>query len=116
MKNNIFISFSVCAMLAACSSVEPINPAAALPEGQCNVRVFQTETQARKGGEIEELCVISGTSAPSFRHTVQIAVEKHKNKACECGGNFAYIQSRNDNPEGAATVTMIAFRYVNKPR
>lgn len=45
-------------------------------------------------------------------HTSATAIEKHKGKACSCGANAVYVQSRHD-PGGLdlATVTMVAFRY-----
>lgn len=114
MKINEFITFGIVSMLAACTTVEPIAYAPAIPAAQCNVVVFQTENQARKRGEFEELCVINATSSMSFSHTVKTAIDKHKDKACECGATHAYIQSRATNPEGVASVTLIGIRYLQK--
>lgn len=77
----------------------------------CTVKVYATITQATKGGAIEELCVINGTSSGSFRHTIQTAIDKHKHKACACGADKVYIQSQTQSGMDVATVTMIAFRY-----
>jgi hypothetical protein len=100
-----------------CSSVQVIDgSAAAVPAGQCNVTVYQTEAQATKKGPIEELCVINGTSSGSFKHTIATAVEKHKGKACACGATNVYIQSQTQSGLDVATVTMVAFRYVENNR
>lgn len=86
-------------------------------EGTCDVNVYQTRAQALKGGEIDELCIITGTSIPSFVHTYEVAVAKHKDKACACGANAVYIESRSPPAgfNGPATVSMVAFRYVSGP-
>jgi len=101
--------------LTGCSTVEmldssPVKTAA----NDCNVIVYQTLKQAEKNGQIEELCIVTGTSSGSFSHTVATAVEKHKSKACQCGATNVYIQSRTDGDLGLANVTMVAFRYAGK--
>lgn len=107
----------VCAALSACSSVERIEGAAATPlSDNCNVRVFQTLAQAQKGGEIAELCIINGTSSGSFSHTIRTAIDKHKSKACACGADKVYVESRTQSGLDVATVTMVAFRYVAKAK
>jgi len=82
--------------------------------GTCNVAVYQTRAQATKKGEIEELCVINGTSAPGFVNTVAAAIEKHKRKACGCGASNVFIESRHESGWDTSSVTLIAFRYVTK--
>lgn len=97
--------------LSACSSVQVIATAPAISPDQCHVEVFQTRGQAERGGEIEELCIINGTSSGSFSHTVATAIEKHKQKACACGAQKAYVESRRESTLDLATVTLVAFRY-----
>ncbi|MDZ7596295.1 MAG: hypothetical protein U0932_16770 [Thiobacillus sp.] len=76
--------------------------------------VYQTMNQALKKGQIEELCVISGTSSGSFSHTVSTAIGKHKSKACQCGASNVYIQSQRNGTMDVASVTMVAFRFSGK--
>lgn len=80
----------------------------------CHVTVYQTVKQAEKNGQIEEICIITGTSAGSFSHSVETAIDKNKEKACQCGATNVYVQSRSEGDWGLANVTMVAFRYVNK--
>ncbi len=102
--------------LAGCSSVQMMDGSEIVhTSGSCNVTVYQTRAQATKKGEIEELCIINGTSSGSFSHTIATAVEKHKGKACGCGASNVYIESRTQSGFDVATVTMIAFKYVGKP-
>jgi hypothetical protein len=91
-----------------------IASAPAVPAGQCQVRVFLSKDQALKLGEIEELCVISGSSSGSFVHTPEVAINKHKTKACQCGGTNVYVRSESPGGLGVATASMVAFRYVEE--
>ena len=85
------------------------------PLSNCSVRVFSSLESAKANGDIEELCMITGTSSGSFSHTVATAVQKHKDKACECGADNVYIQAQDAGTLGTASVTLIGFRY-KKPR
>lgn len=107
--------FSSTIVVTACSSVEMIDGVASLPLSEsCNVRIFQTRSQAEKIGDIEEVCIVNGTSSGSFSHTVQTAISKHKSKVCRCGTDMAYIESRRESGLDVATVTLIGFR-ITKP-
>jgi hypothetical protein len=101
-----------------CSSVQPIADVQlpSIPSSECNVTVYATEAQARKLGEIEQVCIIEGTSSGSFVHTPDTAIAKHKGKACECGVENVFIQSRQPMGMDVASVSMVAFRYVHTPR
>lgn len=98
---------------SGCSSVQPIGniQLAPIPISNCSVTVHATEAQARQYGEIEEVCIIEGTSSGGFVHTPDVAIGKHKNKACECGVENVYIQSRQPMGMDVASVSMVAFRY-----
>jgi len=76
MKVMIVIAGAV--LVSACSSVTPItNDHMVLDYSErCSVTVYQTEADALKGGEIEELCVIDGTSSGSFNHSSSTAIKK----------------------------------------
>ncbi|HNN85490.1 MAG TPA: hypothetical protein PKL62_15205 [Accumulibacter sp.] len=100
-------------LLAGCSTITTMDgrPVEAA-DAACDVRVYQTYQAAIRQGPIDELCVITGTSSMSFVHTSATAIEKHKGKACSCGANAVYVQSRHDTGGlDLATVTMVAFRY-----
>ena len=98
---------------SSCSSVQPIGNVqiAPIPISDCNVTVYATEAQARKHGESEEVCIIEGTSSGGFVHTPDAAIAKHKNKACQCGVENVYIQSRQPMDMDVVSVSMVAFRY-----
>lgn len=100
--------------LASCAAVQPLGDRTAEPLENCNVRVFSSLESARAGGEIEELCMITGTSSGSFSHTVATAISKHKDKACDCGADNVYIQAQDAGTLGTASVTLVAFRYGRK--
>lgn len=104
----------VIVLASGCSAVQPLGEAGvpSIPSSQCSVTVYDTEAQARRYGEIEEVCIIEGTSSGSFVHTPDAAIAKHKNKACGCGVDNVYVQSRQPMGMGVASVSMVAFRYV----
>lgn len=107
---------AVVLFVSGCSSVTMMDGSEGpISDKVCDVRVYQTQAQALKQGAIEELCIITGDSSFSFVHNANVAVEKHKSKACACGGNAVYIESRSPPAgfNGPATVSMVAFRYVN---
>lgn len=102
-------------LVAGCTSVTKITD-----QGQahdygdaCQVTVYQTKDKALERGPIKELCVIEGTSAWSLNHTSQTAINKHAKKACECDANKVYVQSRAPMGAGPASVSMVAFEYVD---
>ena len=112
----IFVASLFCTALFGCSSVEIISQEAPISDDKCQVKVYQTQAQALKGGPIEELCIITGTSSGSFSHTIATAINKHKTKACGCGATNVYIESRQHTGLDLASVTLIAFRYTNPTR
>lgn len=111
MKRALLIS---ALLLSGCApTVTRLNYAEPI-QGECNVKVYMTERQALKGGEIEEMCLITGSSSGSFNHSIGTAINKHKDKACECGATNVYVQGGTPATAmmGPATVTMVAFKYV----
>ena len=111
MKSILLLCLLIC--LTGCSSVTPIpDEEWVFDYGKdCKVEVYQTEADAREDGEIVELCVIEGTSSMSFKHTPETAIKKHAKKACECGADKVYVQSRSPMGVGVATASMIAFKW-----
>jgi hypothetical protein len=117
MQIRIFLCAISAAALTACGTVKTMDGSPLTStSGDCQVTVYQTRAQAMKNGEIEELCLITGSSVPSFVHTIETAIEKHKNKACSCGATNVFVESRNEVFMGPANVTMVAFKYVNKSK
>lgn len=109
MRNVTVLAFVL--LTTGCASVQPLGSGDAAPLKNCNVKVFSSLEAAKAKGEIEELCLISGTSSGSFSHTVGTAIQKHKDKACECGADNVYIQAQDPGTLGTASVTLVAFRY-----
>jgi hypothetical protein len=107
----VAVSLVMLACLGGCASVQPLGGNAAQPLQNCNVRVFSSLESAKAGGAIEEMCMITGTSSGSFSHTVATAIQKHKDKACECGAENVYVQAQDAGTLGTASVTLVAFRY-----
>ena len=101
-------------LLSACASVQMLEGNTAQPLTNCNVKVFSSLESAKANGDIEELCIITGTSSGSFSHTVATAIQKHKDKACKCGADTVYIQAQDAGTLGTASVTLIAFRYITR--
>lgn len=105
------ISLFILACLCGCASVQPLGDKTAKPIQNCNAKVYSSLESAKAGGAIEEMCMISGTSSGSFSHTVATAIQKHKDKACECGAENVYVQAQDAGTLGTASVTLVAFRY-----
>jgi len=101
--------------LVSCVSVSTIREAQSIPPSQCNVKIFSSLDAAKSLGKIEELCIITGSSVPSFSHTVSTAIENHKNRACACGARNVYIQDQTAGQSGgASSVTLVAFRFISE--
>ena len=97
--------------IAGCASIQALGGKTMMPLRDCNVKVYSSLESAKANGDIEELCIITGTSSGSFSHTVATAVKKHKDRACECGADNVYIQAQDAGTLGPASVTLIGFRY-----
>lgn len=110
------LQLAIVLVVSGCSSVTMMDGSEGpISDKACDVRVYQTQAQALKQGPIDELCTIEGTSAPGLDHSVPAAIAKHKDKACGCGATGVYVQSRSQPGifSGPATVSMVAFRYVD---
>lgn len=102
--------------LTSCASVQPLGNSTAQALNNCRVTVFSSLEAAKSNGAIEELCLITGTSSGSFSHTVGTAIQKHKDKACECGAENVYIQSQDPGTLGTASVTLVGFKFKDARR
>ncbi len=100
-------------LIVGCASTSILKSASPIPREMCNVSVFTSKDSARSKGDFEELCIVSGTSSGSFSHTVGTAIEKHKDKVCNCGATNAYIQAQDAGTLGTASVTLVGFRFTS---
>lgn len=110
----LIIASVVASSLSACSSITAMDGSevdASRAPASCDVRVYQTYQAAIKQGPIEELCVINGSASMSFDKSVSGTINRHKTKACACGAQDVYIQSRSGGDGFSdVTVSMVAFR------
>jgi hypothetical protein len=100
--------------ISGCGSVVVLDKAELPITSSCQVKVWTSKESALQEGKIQELCLITGTSSMSFSHTVGTAIEKNKLKACECGATNVYIQTQDPGTLGTASVSLVAFKFVQK--
>lgn len=102
-------------LLAACAtgSVRMVGDAAKYSDGGCEVTVYGTRNEAVGSGMISEVCVVEGSSAFSFDHSVQGAIRNNIKKVCACGVNKAYVDSgyteSNMGIKGVSYVNLVGF-------
>ncbi|ASM53903.1 hypothetical protein PNIG_a1805 [Pseudoalteromonas nigrifaciens] len=113
MVNRILILIAIL-FIYGCSSTHIIKSETPISADKCNVKIYSSLQSAQKHGEIEELCIVTGTSSGSFSHTVGTAINKHSNKVCDCGANKAFIQAQDAGTLGTASVTLVGFKHINK--
>lgn len=108
---------ALCCGLGACATttVERLDDATIYHSGACSVTVYPTETMAQEAGTFQEVCIVTGSSAFSFDHSISGAINKNVSKVCECGADSAYIQSRSTESSlgmrGVSNVTLVGIRY-----
>lgn len=119
MNGKMLVAVAAVLALSGCATVDrtgyssaAANPA--IPADQCNVTVYRSYGEAKANGEIEELCTVYGNSSFSFIHTVAVALDRAKPKACECGATNVYIKSSKPMGWSVAEVELVAFRYKKK--
>lgn len=81
-------------------------PVFALP-GNCAITLFSSKAEAERFGEVEELCLVSGTSAFS-------AIEKNQLQICNCGADKVFIQQQKSSSAVSSPVNVVGFRYKAK--
>ena len=110
-----FTLIILCALsIVSCASVTTLGSVKYPEVKNCTVTVFSSKQSAEEKGKIEEVCIITGTSSMSFSHTVSSAIEKNKNKACECGATNVYVKDQDAGTLGTASVTLIGFKFKKK--
>ncbi len=115
LRKCIFILI-VCGYLSGCAtgSVRMIGDVVTYKNGSCEVKVYQTKTQAIASGMTKEVCVVEGSSAFNFDHSIEGAIKNNIKKICECGVTKAYIQSAHTEShmgiKGVSYVVLIGFK------
>jgi hypothetical protein len=82
--------------------------------GSCEVEIYQTKTAALEHGLKTEVCVVEGSSAFSFDHSIEGAVKNNIRKICSCGVSKAYIESAHTESQmgikGVSYVNLVGFK------
>ena len=106
----IFIYLSGCAT----GSVRMIGHAATYKSGSCEVNVYQTKSQAIENGMTKEVCIVEGSSAFSFDHSIEGAIKNNIDKICQCGVTKAYVESAHTESEmgikGVSYINLVGFK------
>lgn len=109
-------AFIVFSYLSGCAtgSVRMIGHAATYESGNCEVTVYQTKSQAIENGMTKEVCIVEGSSAFSFDHSIEGAIKNNINKICQCGVKNAYIESAHTESKmgikGASYINLVGFK------
>lgn len=102
-------------VLSACAtgSVRMIGEVKNYVRGGCEVSVYQTKSHAVQAGIKREVCVVEGSSAFSFDHSIDGAIKNNIGKVCSCGVKKAYVTSAHTESQmgikGVSYVTMVGF-------
>lgn len=113
---NVYVLVAVALCISACAtgSVRMLDGSKIYTKGDCSVEVFHTKQSAIEAGLNKEVCVVEGSSAFSFDHSIEGAVKKNVKKVCECGVNKAYISSAHREAEmgfeGVSYVNLVGFK------
>ena len=82
--------------------------------GDCEVHVYQTKSKALESGMQKEVCIVEGSSAFSFDHSIEGAIKNNIRKICECGVTKAYVVSAHTEShmgiKGVSYVILVGFR------
>jgi len=112
----IVVIVSVILMMAGCAtgSVRMIGESKIYKSGSCEVKVYPTRAKAIESGLKKEVCVVEGSSAFSFDHSVDGAIKNNIKKICGCGVSKAYIDSAHTESvmgiKGVSYVNLVGFK------
>ncbi|CAD1798035.1 hypothetical protein [Xanthomonas arboricola] len=116
MTSNKAIFLSIifgCLSGCATGSVRMIGAATTYKSGSCEVMVYQTKSQAIESGLKKEVCVVEGSSAFSFDHSIEGAIKNNVKKVCQCGVSRAYVESGHTEShmgvKGVSYINLIGF-------
>jgi hypothetical protein len=91
-----------------------IGHAATYESGNCEVTVYQTKSQAIENGMTKEVCIVEGSSAFSFDHSIEGAIKNNINKICQCEVKNAYIESAHTESKmgikGVSYINLVGFK------
>jgi len=110
------ITLFIVVQLAGCAtgSVRMIGGSSTYKTDSCEVKVYQTKTSALENGLKTEVCVVEGSSAFSFDHSIEGAIKNNIKKICSCGVNKAYIESAHTESQmgikGVSYVNLVGFK------
>lgn len=108
------IAIATC-VLAGCAtgSTRMVGDTVTYTSGSCKVTVYQTRQQAVENGLSKEVCVVEGTSAPSFDHSIEGAIKNNIAKLCKCGVSKAYVSTAHTQAsmgiKGVSHVNLVGF-------
>lgn len=98
----------------ATGSVRMIGGSSTYKTDSCEVEIYQTKTAALEHGLKREVCVVEGSSAFSFDHSIEGAVKNNIKKICSCGVSKAYIESAHTESQmgikGVSYVNLVGFK------
>ncbi|NHN39993.1 hypothetical protein G8764_22070 [Pseudomaricurvus alcaniphilus] len=110
----IFLALSLVLIGCATGSIRMVDGSSSYKTGTCEVEVFQTKSSAIKSGLQKEVCVVEGSSAFSFDHSIEGAVKNNIKKICSCGVRKAYIESAHRESQmgikGVSYVNLVGFK------
>ncbi|WOB51491.1 hypothetical protein NYR97_09115 [Xanthomonas hydrangeae] len=115
ISNKIIFSAIIFCCLSGCAtgSVRMIGVANNYKSGSCEVTIYQTKSQAIEGGLKREVCVVEGSSAFSFNHSIEGAIKNNIKKVCQCGVSRAYVESGHTESQmgvkGVSYINLIGF-------
>lgn len=114
LQRILFITVALLLVSCATGSVRMIGGSSNYKSGSCEVQVFQTKSAAIENGLQKEVCVVEGSSAFSFDHSIEGAVKNNIKKVCSCGVSKAYIESAHTESQkgikGVSYVNLIGFK------
>lgn len=82
--------------------------------GSCAVQVFYSPKAAQQLGNFQEVCTVEGTSAMSFDHSLDGAIQKNTKALCSCGVDIAYLSASHRQTQmgvqGVTHVTLVGIK------
>jgi len=115
LKGLIIAVLSV-ALVSACAtgSVRMLGSANTYKSGSCEITVYQTKDLAVQSGMTREVCVVEGSSAFSFDHSIDGAIKNNIEKVCKCGVAKAYLSAAHTESQmgikGVSYVNIVGFK------
>ena len=98
----------------ATGSIRMIGDVATYKSGSCEVKVYPTKEKAIESGMVKEVCIVEGSSAFSFDHSIDGAIKNNISKICKCGVNKAYVSSAHTEShmgiKGVSYVNLVGFQ------